>query len=190
MKKLFLMICAFVFPVFCLAETINPNQVLQKAVRVGNVHDAERAIHDGATNVDELLKLEVVKYKLNYNIIKILGENSLAGLSSQQMDDLYLRAFKDVCIRGDKTKDDFKKIVSVQPWNWVASDFFMRELIDEVGLHDDLEIYLCVFELVAVNKLAGADFVKVATEEAEKYELKNLKQFIEQLNSEIQKLAK
>lgn len=190
MKKVLLIICAIVFPVFCLAQTMSQNQILQRAVQAGDVAGIARAIRDGATNVDELLKLEIGKYKLNYNVINILAEHSSRGITEQQMNELYLGGFKDVCMRGEKTKEDFKKIVSVQPWDWVASDSFMRELIGHVGLTEDMGVYLCVFELVAVNKLAGADFVKVATEEAEKYELKKLKEFIDQLNDEIQKQAK
>ncbi|MBQ4070332.1 MAG: hypothetical protein IJD52_03070 [Alphaproteobacteria bacterium] len=167
------------------------NQKLQRAIQAGKIDDAKAAIWDGASNIDELLQKEVAKQDFNYDVVQLLAENSLNGVSVRQMNALYLQALKDVCVYNTKTTDDFKKIASVQPWGWSASGMFLDEMIGLMGFWDYRpDVYICMFDVVSANKIAGAEFINIAAEKAEKSGLENLKTVARQLNEEIQKQTK
>ncbi len=191
MKRIILLVCLVALMPIVVHADDAINQKLRYAIQLGEVDDARAAIWDGASNIDELLQKEIVKQDFNYDVVQLLAENSLNGVSARQMNALYLQALKDVCVYNTKTTDDFKKIASIQPYGWGASGNFLDEMIGLMGFYDYRpDVYVCMFDVVSANKIAGVEFINVAAEKAEKSGLENLKTLVRQLKEEIQKQTK
>ncbi|MDW2994404.1 MAG: hypothetical protein R8N24_00020 [Alphaproteobacteria bacterium] len=148
---------------------------------------------DGTTKIDydRMIANELKKTDINYQVLQQYIEDSQKGISNQQIDDLYLRIFRGVCVNGDRKEEEFEQIQKILPWQYTYSEKFLYDVASVAAFRDDRpKIGLCVFGMVSRYKIAGLEFLDVATSAAKEHNAKNLENTIMQLKQEIDKLNK
>ena len=138
---------------------------------------------------DRELAKELKKSEIDYKRLQNYIDNSENGISDEQIDDLYLRVFRGVCVNGNRKEEEFEKIQNIIPWQYNYSERFLHDVAGVAAFRDDrIDIGVCVLSMVSKYKIAGIEFLDVALNVAREYDAENFENTIIQVREEIDKL--
>lgn len=129
---------------------------------------------------------ELKKSEIDYKLLQNYIDNSPDGISDEQIDDLYLRVFRGVCVNGNRKEEEFEKIQNIIPWQYNYSERFLHDVAGVATFRDDrIDIGVCVLSMVSKYKIAGIEFLDVALNVAREYDAENFENTIIQIKQEI-----
>lgn len=138
---------------------------------------------------DRELAKELKKSEIDYKRLQNYIDNSENGISDEQIDDLYLRVFRGVCVSKDRKEEEFNSIAKIVPWQYVYSERLFYDIASIAAFRDEEpNIGMCILSMVSNYKIADLKFLDVSLKVADEYKAKNFENTIIQVREEIDKL--
>jgi hypothetical protein len=176
----------FITPVFA-ASQYETDQQLTRAVARGDINEIQMAINNGAAT-DGALKRQMSGYQSNSKIIFLLASNVKY---EKTLSDLYVYYIRLYCPQISNIKDQHKFFLeNTKRYPRFDDEHAMRNLAEKMAfLDDDVEMATCITSQV-LKYGAGREFLVYMNEFADKYDSKNLGDFVSKIQDEMDKMEK